>query len=115
MSGHTPGPWHVWEEHEGIYAGELLVNAPDRIQMVKGTGRGKVAEACELDDDDPSDDSDDFSNAAIAAWNTRTPSRAQVRAEVLREVAKELEDVGLRWGARLVRARAEKEESDNGR
>jgi len=57
--------------------------------------------------DGPSRDS---RTSAIAAWNARVPSRAAVRAEVLREVAAEFSDMdGV---ADWCRARAEKEERD---
>lgn len=54
--------------------------------------------------------------AAIAAWNTRTPSRAAIRAEVLRELADEWErEFGTTALVVRLRDRADKAESDDGR
>lgn len=60
--------------------------------------------------DGPSRDS---RTSAIAAWNARTPSRAAVRAEVLREVANEWDcEMVYSAAAQALRERAEKEERD---
>jgi hypothetical protein len=47
-----------------------------------------------------------------AAWNARTPSRAAIRAECLREVAEEWDSSGHPAYAARLRVLAEKEERD---
>lgn len=49
--GATRGPWFIWKDHAGVYAGSAIVNTPGEL-------RGKYKEVCECDSFGSSDLSD---------------------------------------------------------